>query len=122
MKKKKNDKILAFLASLWNGRDMVVYNFFNIYMFILYMFILSRIARWCQYLINSAFLLFFSGVAKNRPYSLYLRLLLVASLLILGYDATALSTLADSGVARHGPLGHMPPWSLMPPFQDWLSP
>ena len=47
--------------------------------------------------------MFFSGVAKNRPYSLYLRLLLVASLLILGYDATALSTLADSGVARHGP-------------------
>ena len=32
-----------------------------------------------------------SGVAKNRPQSLYLRLLLVASLLILGYDATASS-------------------------------
>jgi len=33
----------------------------------------------------------FSGVAKNRPYSLYLRLFLVASLLILGYNATASS-------------------------------
>ena len=35
----------------------------------------------------------FSGVAKNRPYSLYLRLFLVASLLILGYNATASSNL-----------------------------
>ena len=54
------------------------------------MFILSRRARWWQYLINSAFLSFF-WVAKNRPKSIYLRLLLVASLLILGYDATASS-------------------------------
>jgi len=33
----------------------------------------------------------FSGVAKNGSQSLYLRLLLVASLLILGYNATASS-------------------------------
>jgi len=39
---------------------------------------------------NSAFLSFF-WVAKNRPSSLYLRLLLVASLLILCCDATASS-------------------------------
>ena len=35
----------------------------------------------------------FAGVAKNRPQSLYLRLLPVASLLILGYDATASSNI-----------------------------
>jgi len=39
-KKKNNNKILAFLASLLNGRDMVVCNSFDIYMFIL-----SRTAR-----------------------------------------------------------------------------
>ena len=39
-KKKKNDTFLAFLASLQNGRDMVVCNFFDIYMFFL-----SRTAR-----------------------------------------------------------------------------
>ena len=33
----------------------------------------------------------FSRVAENRPYSLYLRLLLVTSPLILGYDATTSS-------------------------------
>jgi len=35
-KKKKNDTFLAVLASLWNGRDMVVCNSFDIYMFIYY--------------------------------------------------------------------------------------
>jgi len=39
---------------------MVVCNFFDIYMFIL-----SRTARWCQYLINSAFLSFFWGCQKS---------------------------------------------------------
>ena len=58
-KKKKNDTFLAFLASLQNGRDMVVCNSFDIYMFIL-----SRTARWCQYLINSAYLSFFWSCQK----------------------------------------------------------
>jgi len=49
--------------------------------------ILSKTARSCQYLINSAFLSFFWGCQKG-PKLLYLRLLLVASLLSLGYDAT----------------------------------
>jgi len=43
------------------GCDMVVCNFFHIYMFIL-----SRTARWCQYLINSASHSFFWG-CQNRP-------------------------------------------------------
>ena len=56
---------------------MVVCNSFDINMFIL-----SRTARWCQYLTNSTYFRF-SGVAKNWPWSLYLRLLLLASLLFL---------------------------------------
>jgi len=40
----------------WCHRDMVVCKSFDIYMFIP-----SRTARWCQYLINSAFLSFFWG-------------------------------------------------------------
>ena len=74
---------------------MVACNSFDIYMFIL-----SRTARRCQYLINSAFFRF-SGVAKNRPQSLYLRLLLVASLLILGYDATASFNISETVQDRH---------------------
>jgi len=51
---------------------MVVCNFFDIYMFIL-----SRTARWCQYLVNSAFFVFLGlpKIGHNR-----LRLLLLASL------------------------------------------
>ena len=64
---------------------MVVCNSFDIYMFTL-----SRTACWCQYLINLAFLSFFWGCQKSALIAI-LRLLVVASLLILGYDATASS-------------------------------
>ena len=62
----------------------------------LYATLLISICSFCrgQHDVNIwSILLFFrfSGVTENRPQSLFLRLLLVASLLILGYDATALS-------------------------------
>jgi len=79
---------------------MVVCNFFDVYMFILlrtarrchyliyYALLSSRTARRCHYLIYYALLSFFLGCQKCSL-SLYLTLLLVADLLILGYDATA---------------------------------
>ena len=53
------------------------------------MFILSRTQHADVNILSIPLFFRFSGVAKNRPYSLYLKLLLVGSLLILGYDATA---------------------------------
>ena len=44
----------------------------------------------------------FSGVAKNQPLLLYFRRLLVASLLILGYDATASSNQCSTNVKKGG--------------------
>jgi len=39
----------------------------RLHLFDICMFILSRTARWCQYLINSAFLSFFWGCQKSAP-------------------------------------------------------
>jgi len=60
----------------------------------------------------------FSGVAENLPWSLYLRFVLVASLVVLGYDATALSIPAvfklgsadqrGSATGSHGVLERIP--------------
>jgi len=48
--KEEKEEEQYFLASLRNVRDMVVCNFFDIYMFNL-----SSTAHWCQYLTHSAF-------------------------------------------------------------------
>jgi len=60
------------------------------------MFILSRTARWCQYLINSGFLSFFWRCQKSALSAI----LKTPSLLILGYNAPASSNcLACSSAA-----------------------
>jgi len=60
-KKKKNDKILG----IWQHFKMAVTWLYAIFLDI-YVLILSRTARWFQYLINSAFLSF-SGLPKISP-------------------------------------------------------
>ena len=64
---------------------MIVCNFFYICMFIL-----SRTARWCQYLTNSAFLSFFWGCQKSALIAI-LKTPCASIFLIFSYDATASS-------------------------------
>ena len=67
----------------------VMYKSFVSWFFWLTVFILSRTARWCQYLINSAFLSFFWGCQKSALIGILKTPCSIS--LILGYDATASS-------------------------------
>ena len=59
-------------------------------LFYICIFILSRTARWCQYLTNFAFLLFFWGCQKSALIAI-LKTPCASIFLIFSYDATASS-------------------------------
>jgi len=63
--RKKKDVFWPF----WHRCKMAVT--WSMWLFYIYMFILSRTAHWCQYLINSAFLSFFWGCQKSAQIAIH---------------------------------------------------